>query len=51
MSSGFDNLSQKAMDASDRIRVSHVKESVRTELDSLKGIDKGRNRSDSLRER
>lgn len=51
MSAGFDRLSQKAMDASDKIRVSHVKESVRTELDSLKSIDKGRNRSDPLRER
>ena len=51
MSSGFDCLSQKAMDASDKIRVSHVKESVRTELDSLKSFDKGRNRSDPLRER
>ena len=51
MSAGFDRLSQKAMDASDKIRVSHVKESVRTELDSLKSIDKGRSRSDPLRER
>ena len=51
MSSGFDCLSQKAMDASDKIRVSHVKESVRNELDSLKSIDKGRTRSDPLRER
>ena len=51
MSAGFDRLSQKAMDASDKIRVSHVKESVRTELDSLKSFDKGRNRSDPLRER
>lgn len=51
MSSGFDNLSQKAMDASDRIRVSHVKESVRSELDTLKNIDNGRTHSDPLRER
>lgn len=43
---GFSGLSQKAMDAADRIRVSHVKESVKGELDTLKGIKNGRNLPD-----
>ena len=51
MSAGFDGLSQKAMDASDKIRVSHVKESVRTELDSLKVIKNGHSISNPQHER
>ena len=50
-SAGFDRLSQKAMDASDKIRVSHVKESVRTELDSLKVINNGHSISNPQHER
>ena len=48
---GFGSLSQKAMDKADQIRVSHVKESVRNELDNLKGIKQGRTISDPFRER
>lgn len=43
---GFSELSQKAVNASDRIRVPHVKESVKGELDTLKGIKSGRNLPD-----
>ncbi len=35
---GFGSLSQKAMDKADKIRVTHVRESVKNELDSLKAI-------------
>lgn len=48
---GFARLSQKAMDAADKIRVSHVKESVKNDLDALKGIKNGRTVSDPFRER
>lgn len=43
---GFERLAQRAVDAADRIRVSHVKESVKGELDTLKGIKNGRNLPD-----
>ena len=48
---GFGNLSQKALDSADKIRVSHVKESVKNELDVLKGIKTARTKSDPFRER
>lgn len=48
---GFSGLSQKAMDAADKIRVSHVKESVKNELDTLKDIKNGRTVSDPSRDR
>lgn len=48
---GFGNLSQKALDKADKIRVSHVKESVKNELDVLKGIKTARTKSDPFRER
>ena len=48
---GFVTLSQKAMDKADQIRVSHVKESVKNELDTLKGIKQGRTIPDPFRER
>ena len=48
---GFGSLSQKAMDKADQIRVTHVKESVKNELDTLKGIKAGRVKSDPFRER
>ena len=48
---GFGTLSQKAMDKADQIRVSHVKESVKNELDTLKGIKQGRTIPDPFRER
>ena len=51
ISKGFGSLSQKAMDKADQIRVSHVKESVRNELDTLKGIKQGRTKSDPFQER
>ena len=51
MSAGFDRLSQKAMDASDKIRVDHVKESVRSELNTLKSINKVSSIADPARER
>ncbi|MCR5636211.1 MAG: hypothetical protein K6F76_03405 [Clostridiales bacterium] len=51
MSNGFGNLSQKAMDKADTIRISHVRDSVRKELDALKEIKTGRAKSDSARER
>ena len=48
---GFGTLSQKAMNKADQIRVSHVKESVKNELDTLKGIKQGRTIPDPFRER
>ena len=48
---GFGNLSQKALNSADKIRVSHVKESVKNELDVLKGIKTARTKSDPFRER
>lgn len=48
---GFGDLSQKAMDKADKIRVSHVKESVKNELDSLKGLKSGPSKSTPSRER
>lgn len=47
----YSGLSQKAMDTADKIRVSHVKESVKSELDTLKGIKNGRTVSDPFRDR
>ena len=51
MSNGFNSLSQKAMDRADKIRISHVRDSVRKELDALKEIKTGRAKSDLARER
>ena len=51
ISKGFGSLSQKALDKADKIRVSHVKESVKNELDVLKGIKTARTKSDPFRER
>jgi len=48
---GFGNLSQKAMDKADAIRVTHVKESVRNELDTLKGLKNDPVKTDPFRER
>ena len=48
---GFGTLSQKAMDKADKIRVTNVKESVKTELDTLKNLIHGRSVSDPSRER
>ena len=48
---GFAGLSQKAMDTADKIRVSHVKESVKNDLDALKGMKNGRTVSDPSRDR
>lgn len=48
---GFGILSQNVMDKVDTIRVSHVKESVKSELDALKGLKTGPVKSDPMRER
>lgn len=41
---GFASLEKKAMDAADRLRVTGVKESVKAELDELKGFSGGEKR-------
>ena len=51
LSNGFGSLSQKAMDKADAIRVTHVKESVRNELDTLKGLKNGPVKTDPFWER
>ncbi|MDD5924067.1 MAG: hypothetical protein PUC88_04685 [Clostridia bacterium] len=51
MGKGFNSLSQKAVDKADKIRISHVKESVRKELNALKEIKIGNVKSDPARER
>ena len=48
---GFDTLSQKAMDKADKIRVANVKESVKSELDALKGIKGGKSHSEPTPQR
>lgn len=48
---GFANLSQKAMDKADNIRVSVVKESVKNELNTLKGMKSERSTTEVSRER
>ena len=48
---GFAGLSQKAMDAADKIRVFHVKESVKNDLDTLKVMKNGRTVSELSRDR
>ncbi|MBQ6270485.1 MAG: hypothetical protein IJK65_02120 [Clostridiales bacterium] len=48
---GFETLSQKAMDKADKIRAADVKESVRNELDALKGIKGAPGKSDPIRDR
>ena len=48
---GFANLSQKAMDKADSIRVSVVKESVKNELNTLKGMKSERSTTEVSRER
>ena len=38
LAKGFEGLAQKAMDRADKLRTDHVKESVKAELEKLKGI-------------
>ena len=47
----FGSLSHRAMDKADKIRFSHVKESVKDTLKDLKGVETGRARSNPSRDR
>ena len=47
----FASLEQKAMDAADKLWVSRVKDSVKTELQNLKSATGGKTVSDPFRER
>lgn len=48
---GFASMEQKAMDAADKLRVSRVKDSVKTELQNLKSATGGKMVSDPFRDR
>lgn len=48
---GFASMEQKAMDVADKLRVSRVKDSVKTELQNLKGATSGRVVSDPFLDR
>lgn len=48
---GFAAIEQKAMDAADKLRVSRVKDSVKTELQNLKSATGGKTVSDPFRDR
>ena len=47
----FASLEQKAMDTADKLRVSRIKDSVKTELQNLKGIGGGKTMSEPSRDR
>ena len=51
LGNGFASLEQKTMNAADKLRVSRVKDSVKTELQNLKDIGDGRKTSDPFRDR
>lgn len=48
---GFASLEQKAKDTADKLRVSRIKDSVKTELQNLKGIGGGKTMSEPSRDR
>lgn len=48
---GFTAMEQKSMDAADKLRVSRVKDSVKTELQNLKSVTGGKTVSDPFRDR
>ena len=48
---GFAAIEQKAMDSADKLRVSRVKDSVKTELQNLKSAAGGKTVSDPFRDR